>query len=57
MAQCTKVRWWQHGDNNTRYFYALLSKKKQAKVIKMNLDNGTALSSPQEIHKGAIEYF
>ncbi|KAF5462644.1 hypothetical protein F2P56_018632 [Juglans regia] len=57
LAQCAKVRWWRHGDQNSRYFHALLNKRRQSKITEMRLPNGLMLKSPQEIHDGAVHYF
>ncbi|XP_042950383.1 uncharacterized protein LOC122282502 [Carya illinoinensis] len=57
LAQCAKVRWWNHGDKNSMYFHALLNKRKQARIMEMSLSNGTTLKTPQDIHDGAVKYF
>ncbi|XP_042939487.1 uncharacterized protein LOC122274516 [Carya illinoinensis] len=57
LAQCAKVRWWNHGDKNSRYFHAILNKRKQARIMEMSLTNGTTLKTPQEIHDGVVKYF
>ncbi|XP_035548696.1 uncharacterized protein LOC118349203 [Juglans regia] len=57
LAQCAKVRWWRHGDQNLRYFHALLNKRRQSKITEMRLPNGLMLKSPQEIHDGVVHYF
>ncbi|XP_042950232.1 uncharacterized protein LOC122282338 [Carya illinoinensis] len=57
LAQCAKVRWWKHGDKNSRYFHALLNKRKQTRIMEMTMSNGTTLKTPQDIHDGAMKYF
>ncbi|XP_042962498.1 uncharacterized protein LOC122296772 [Carya illinoinensis] len=57
LAQCAKVRWWNHGDKNSWYFHAILNKRKQVRIMEMSLTNGTMLKTPQEIHDGAVKYF
>ncbi|XP_041004025.1 uncharacterized protein LOC121249384 [Juglans microcarpa x Juglans regia] len=57
LAQCAKVRWWGHGDKNSRYFHAILNKQKQERIVEMSLPNGSTLRSPMEIYDGAVQYF
>ncbi|XP_041009467.1 uncharacterized protein LOC121253532 [Juglans microcarpa x Juglans regia] len=57
LAQCAKVRWWGHGDKNSRYFHAILNKRKQERIGEMSLPNGSTLKSPLETHDGAVQYF
>ncbi|KAF5470850.1 hypothetical protein F2P56_011338, partial [Juglans regia] len=57
LAQCAKVRWSSHGDQNSRYFHVILNKWRQSKIMEMRLSNGLLLKSPHELHDGAVHYF
>ncbi|XP_042972740.1 uncharacterized protein LOC122304535 [Carya illinoinensis] len=56
-AQRAGIKWLQEGDNNTRFFHAVLKRRQQNQVTKMNKPDGTAFNTPEAIHEGAVQYF
>ncbi|XP_042950203.1 uncharacterized protein LOC122282311 [Carya illinoinensis] len=56
LAQQAKQRWIQKGEANSAFFRAI-SRRNHKEVKEMQLEDGSILSSPEQIHEGAISYF
>ncbi|XP_042962710.1 uncharacterized protein LOC122296986 [Carya illinoinensis] len=56
LAQQAKQRWIQKGEANSAFFCAV-SRRNHKEVKAMQLEDGSILSSPEQIHDGAITYF
>ncbi|XP_022880831.1 uncharacterized protein LOC111398107 [Olea europaea var. sylvestris] len=58
LSQVAKKRWLREGDNNTKFFHAVIAQhRKNRRLDQMMLENRTQLSSPQQIHMEAVRYF
>lgn len=58
LAQKAKKKWLQEGDNYSRFFHAMVNQRQRTSTIhSMKLNDGTILSSFEEIHQGATRYF
>ncbi|KAG2692695.1 hypothetical protein I3760_08G064400 [Carya illinoinensis] len=56
LCQQAKQSWLSHGEALAQFFRSF--KNINSKVVReMKLQNGTWLKSPEEVHKGAVEYF
>ncbi|XP_042950219.1 uncharacterized protein LOC122282325 [Carya illinoinensis] len=56
LAQQAKQRWIQKGEANSSFFRAV-SRRNHKEVKEMQLEDGSILSSFEQIHDGAISYF
>ncbi|XP_042980247.1 uncharacterized protein LOC122310438 [Carya illinoinensis] len=58
LAQQAKKIWLEKGDNNTKYFHAVLAHRRRNACVKsMNLPDGLVLGSMELVHEGAVKYF
>lgn len=58
VSQVAKKRWLADGDENSKFFHAVINQKWNSSIIEsMVLEDGTVLASPEEIHEGAVRYF
>ncbi|KAF5450402.1 hypothetical protein F2P56_030760 [Juglans regia] len=56
LAQQAKQGWIQKGEASSNFFRAI-SRRNHKEVKEMKLEDGSILSSPEQIHEGAISYF
>ncbi|XP_042958002.1 uncharacterized protein LOC122293490 [Carya illinoinensis] len=57
IAQKAGIKWLREGDNNTRFFHAVLKRRQKNQVTKMTKLDGTSINTPEAIHEGAVQYY
>ncbi|XP_035551728.1 uncharacterized protein LOC118349893 [Juglans regia] len=49
-SQLAKKKWISEGDNNTKFFHAVVNQRRKSKIISnMQLENGDFLNSPEQV--------
>lgn len=56
MTEKAGIKWLREGDNNTRFFHAVLKRKHHNQVTKMTTPDGTSLDTSTDIHEGVVQY-
>ncbi|XP_035544570.1 uncharacterized protein LOC108988642 [Juglans regia] len=57
LSHLAKKNWLKDGDQNSKFFHAILNVKKHNRVSDMFLVDGTHINSPVKIHQAAVDYF
>ncbi|KAF5454683.1 hypothetical protein F2P56_024330 [Juglans regia] len=58
LAQLAKNKWLKEGDQNPKFFHAVVSQCRRGSVIsQMRLADGTMLDLAKKVHLGAVDYF
>lgn len=57
-CQKSRVKWIAAGDSNTSFFHATMRiKKKNKKIERMSLLDGSFLNTADEVHAGAVDFY